>query len=170
MRRRCPHLGRRVWLAGALWFVGVILLYSVWWTSESRRLPRPAAQYQPVFGCAYHRSVESCDLAYSKEDFSRSDFELTLVIAARNDAYGGTDLIERFQLTLDWLEAYAQEVALEVIVVEWNPDAEHAALADVIRFFCIFFGSQQLTRNCDLDPKSSKDSRLSNHNCSSRNS
>ena len=58
---------------------------------------------------------------------------LSLVVAARNDNYGG-DFTHRFQVFVNVLSGWAHRYKLdaELIVVEWNPPPDRPALREQI--------------------------------------
>lgn len=60
---------------------------------------------------------------------------LSLVLAARNDNYGG-NFTERLQTGIDWNTRWLEQfkVTSEVIIVNWNPVAENPDLIDLITF------------------------------------
>lgn len=66
-----------------------------------------------------------------------SDHEpyLSIVATSRNDDHGG-NLADRTQIFVDMLAAHcaAFDLPAELILVEWNPPAERAPLADTIRW------------------------------------
>lgn len=62
------------------------------------------------------------------------NFDLSVVVAARNDDYGGRFLprFNRFLATLDaWADCHV--IATELIVVEWNPPTDKPRLFDAAR-------------------------------------
>lgn len=62
-------------------------------------------------------------------------FNLTIVIAARNDKYGGLPAIDRLQNSLDILGRQLELIPwfkVEVILVEWNPDLMEPSVADAL--------------------------------------
>jgi hypothetical protein len=80
-----------------------------------------------------------CNSSY--EDHPRSDeFDLTIVIAGRNDEYGGVNgtggSLERFQLSLRWMEFHLsrlqRRLSIEMIVVDWNPPEDRPPLSAVV--------------------------------------
>lgn len=62
-----------------------------------------------------------------------SDPKLSIVIAVRNDNYGG-DFIERLQRCIDWNTRYLEEyrIKTEFVLVNWNPVADNPTLSDSI--------------------------------------
>ena len=65
----------------------------------------------------------------------RSEPYLSLVVAARNDNHGG-NMLGRMQAMLDsWIDQ-AERFGLpsEIVVVEWNPPADHPRLKDSLRW------------------------------------
>lgn len=58
---------------------------------------------------------------------------LSVVAAARNDDHGG-DLCRRMQLFVDCIDCLCErfELAAELVLVEWNPPSDRAALRDVL--------------------------------------
>lgn len=86
---------------------------------------------------AFHTMVPMRPQDYDNETFSSSSFSssssshvcgstppyLTLVLASRNDNYGGEDAASRIRASLRWTDRMAQRygIAVEMIVVEWNP-------------------------------------------------
>lgn len=58
---------------------------------------------------------------------------LSLVVTTRNDDHGGS-MLQRFQSFLDHLDDMSDRhrLAMELIVVEWNPDPERAPLVEVM--------------------------------------
>lgn len=60
---------------------------------------------------------------------------LSIVVAARNDNYGG-NFLQRMQLFVDNLLFQAERCALsgELVVVEWNPPVDRARLSQVLRW------------------------------------
>jgi hypothetical protein len=88
-------------------------------------------------GCPTH-PVE-CNETY--EDHEDSDqFDLTIIIAGRNDDYGGTNgtggSLSRFQISLRWMDFHLQRLgnlSVEMIVVDWNPPPDKLPLSAVLR-------------------------------------
>lgn len=68
---------------------------------------------------------------------------LSIVVAARNDNYGG-DFLRRMQLFLSTLAALSDRHRLkaELLIVEWNPPADRPRLGNVIDW---------PSKGCDLD-------------------
>src|SRR5260370_392130 len=60
---------------------------------------------------------------------------LSIVAASRNDDHGG-NLFERMQLFVDGLADQARrfDLAIELVLVEWNPPADRPSLADALRW------------------------------------
>ncbi len=61
--------------------------------------------------------------------------QLSIVAASRNDDHGG-NLFERMQLFVDGLADQARrfDLAIELVLVEWNPPADRPSLADALRW------------------------------------
>jgi hypothetical protein len=101
-RLKCAAMMRRIgWRALGLFVALLCGAMTVWTVSSTfythNYLMTPAAQPEIPFGCARLRSVAQC--AYDGVRFDAdSGFELTLVIAGRNDDYGGANVIRRFQV------------------------------------------------------------------------
>lgn len=91
----------------------------------------------PFPGCSF---VEiECNETY--EEHPESDlFDLSIVIAGRNDEYGGANgtggSLQRFQSSLHWmnfhLERLGRNVSIEMIVVDWNPLSNRPPLSAVV--------------------------------------
>ncbi|MCG3167504.1 MAG: hypothetical protein POELPBGB_03296 [Bacteroidia bacterium] len=58
---------------------------------------------------------------------------LSIIVAARNDNYGG-DFIQRLQQCLDWNIAFLEKykIQTEFVIVNWNPVAENRTLEESI--------------------------------------
>ncbi len=64
-----------------------------------------------------------------------SNIFLSIIVAARNDNYGG-DFIDRLQRCLDWNTRFieANKIPTEFIIVNWNPITENKPLNELISF------------------------------------
>ena len=60
---------------------------------------------------------------------------LSLVVAARNDNYGG-DFLQRLQVSLDTFSQFCGTCGLdaELVIVEWNPPPDRPSLLDAVRW------------------------------------
>lgn len=79
--------------------------------------------------CRKRRTDRSCNTTVGDDPFF-----LTIVMAWRNDGYGGGDSVGRFQTTLDTLDyfAFQSQIPIELIIVEWNPPKGTKKLAEVV--------------------------------------
>src|SRR5690606_35434615 len=66
---------------------------------------------------------------------SSENIFLSIVVAARNDDYGG-DFLKRLQNFISWNTSLLEQnkISTEIIIVNWNPVAENIGLEQALKF------------------------------------